>query len=125
MKILIESDVFDITKRIKEIDDGYFICYNLKQKKYELHNQNQEHSYCLTIPYRNLDDRIIDLINMTKVANIDNIIADIDRNNSIVEQNHADTVKSIADYCLREIYSFANNSSKDFDYSSAFSNIWR
>ena len=28
MKIEIEDDVFEIVKRLKEIDDGYFVLYN-------------------------------------------------------------------------------------------------
>ena len=36
MKIKIESDVFDIVDRIKEIDDGYFIIYDTQKNKFEI-----------------------------------------------------------------------------------------
>ena len=45
MKIKIESDVFNIINRIKEIDDGYFIMYNTNSKKFEVHNEKNLNSY--------------------------------------------------------------------------------
>ena len=51
MKIRIENDVFDVVKRIKQIDDGYFVVFDLDKEKYELHNKYQNNSYCLTYPY--------------------------------------------------------------------------
>ena len=82
MKVKIESDVFDIVNRIKEIDDGYYIVYNLKTGKFELHNSNQLiSSYCLTIPYTEIDEKILNLIHASSVCNIGNIIDEIDNNN--------------------------------------------
>ena len=62
MKIKIDDDVFDITKRIKEIDDGYFVVYNTLKNSFELHNNYQENTYCLTCPYECLDERVLDMI---------------------------------------------------------------
>lgn len=125
MLIKVESDVFDIEKRIKEIDDGYFVVFNTKRNKYEIHNMYQENSYCLTIPFDNLDNRILDLINMSLVRNIDKIIDEIDNNNSKLENKSLETIKDYNDYLVREIYAFSNNSSKEYELEKAFSSIWR
>lgn len=125
MKILIESDVFDIVNRIKEIDDGYYIVYDTCKDKYELHNKYQLNTYCLTIPYDEIDNRILELIYFTSVVNIDKIIEEIDNNNINVEQKQTEHMKNYSDYILREIYAFANNSSKAYNVSNAFSSIWR
>ena len=124
MKVKIESDVFDITKRIKDIDEGYYIVFDTNKEVYELHCKNQFNSFCLTVPYDVLDDRLLDFINYTDIRNIDNIINDIDINNNEIEKNNNLTFKDKADYMLREIYSFANNSSKQYNENS-FLDVWR
>lgn len=125
MKIKIESDVFDICNRIKEIDDGYFILYNIKNNKYEIHNFKQLNSYCLTVPYDELDEKTLKSILETKIEYIDNIIEEIDNNNKIEERKSNESVKNATNYMFREIYNFSNNSSKNYDVSSAFSSTWR
>ena len=124
MKIRIENDVFDVVKRIREIDDGYFVLFDTKKSQYELHNKYQKYTYCLTYPYENLDSRLIDIINYSSIANIDKIMDEIDSNNECIEKNHNNTIKSQSEYMLREIYEFANNSSKELGTDS-FSTLWR
>lgn len=124
MKIKIESDVFDIIERIKEIDDGYFVLYNTVKNVYELHNSNQPHTYCLTIPYREIDKKLIDLIYISSIVNIDTIVQDIDKNNNDIENNKYNIVKNQTDYMVREIFKFASNSSKNFDCQKSFENCW-
>lgn len=125
MKIKIESDVFDIIKRIKEIDENYFVLFDTNKNKYELHYKNQFNTYCFTYPYENLDNRIIDLIYFSNVSNIDNIIEDIDNNNAKIEKDNMKSVKSSSDYMVREIYNFSKISSKNLDELKAFSSVWR
>ena len=125
MKIKIESDVFDVSKRIKEIDENYFIMFNLNNNKYELHCASQPNTYCFSYPYEDLDERFIDMIYKTNIANIDNIIEQIDNNNAKIENNVNSSVKDKSNFMLREIYKFSNISSKNFDESKAFSSVWR
>ena len=125
MKIKIESDVFDIIKRIKEIDENYFVIFDTNKNKYELHYKNQLNTYCFTYPYENLDNRMIDLIYFSNVSNIDNIVEDIDNNNAKIEKDNMNSVKSSSDYMVREIYNFSKISSKNLDELKAFSSVWR
>lgn len=125
MKIKVESDVFDIVNRIKDIDEYYFILYDTNKNRYELHNSNQKNSYCFTYPYETLDVKFIEYLLSSHIKNIDNIIDEIDRNNSNIEKHNMDIVKNQSDYMLREIYSFSNNSSKKLDDEKAFSTKWR
>lgn len=124
MKINIENDVFDIVKRIKEIDKGYFILFDTKKGKFELHNIFQPTTYCLTVPFDTLDNRLIDLIYYSNINNIDIIMEDIDKNNENIEKNNNITMKDQTNFMLREIYDFASNSSKEYKDNS-FSTIWR
>lgn len=124
MKIKIEEDVFGIVDRLKGIDDGYFVVFDTKKQSFEVHNEKQSNTYCLTIPYDCLDSRTLQLVNMTNIQHIDNIVEDIDRNNMKVEENSLKDVKNKSDFMLREIYNFCNNSSKKFDENS-FETKWR
>jgi len=62
---IIKKDMFNISERIKQIDKNYFIVFNCKTNKWEVHNKMQQgSSYCLTCPYNCLDSRLIFLPKM-------------------------------------------------------------
>lgn len=124
MKIKIERDMFDIVERIKEIDDGYFIVFDDEKNRFEVHNSKQKFTYCLSVPFDELDSRVINLVNSTFVGISDNILEHIDNNNKKIEENNKNNVKSQTDFMVREIYDFCNNSSKKFDENS-FHTKWR
>lgn len=86
MKIRIESDVYNISKRVKYIDKDYYVVYNTSTGKFEIHNSSQIGStFCLTLPFKELDERTLEHINETKSENIEKIISKIDHNNKIRE----------------------------------------
>ena len=113
MRIKIESDVFDIIKRIKEIDKDYFVVYNTNSKKFEIHNSRLVNSYCLTIPYKNLDARVLNLIYKTATKNYDNIIKEIDIGNEAIEKKQMEKTKEISDYKIREILKYSASDNKN------------
>ena len=125
MRIKIESDVHEIVDRIKEIDDGYFIVFNTDKNCFEIHNNKQASTYCLSYPYACLDSSLLSLVCMSNIAYIDNIIDDIDKNNNNLEQKATERIKDIGDYKTREIYKFASCSSKEFDVEKSFNEVWR
>lgn len=82
MKIRITNDLYSIAERLKEIDDGYFILYNKKSGRYEVHSSKQHHdTYCLAVPYDCLDARTVELVKSTRREYMDNILNEIERNN--------------------------------------------
>ena len=86
MKIKILSDVFNISKRIKNIDRDYFVLYDTSKQKFEIHNSNQiGSSYCLTIPYDELDERTLKCVLKTQSANIEEILNEIENDNNLRE----------------------------------------
>lgn len=90
MLININTDNFFVTKRIKEIDTNYFIVFNTKSKKFEVHNKEQhENTFCLSLPFGELDNRTLDLVQKTRVENINKLIEEIDKENQKKEtQKH-------------------------------------
>ena len=86
MNIQIITDVYNISKRIKQIDKNYYIVFNTSKQKFEVHNSNQRGStYCLTVPYNFLDERTLKLVEATKSENIERILNKIDNENKLKE----------------------------------------
>lgn len=81
MKIEVKNDVFDIVKRIKNIDADYFVMFDTKRQVFELHCKNQyQNSFCLTL-YECLDERSISKTLMTRKQNKDKLFEEITKNN--------------------------------------------
>ncbi len=86
MKIKITHDVYNIANRLRNIDSGYYIMYDTSKKCYEVHNKNQyDSTYCLTLPFLELDERTINYVNKTKRENLEYLLDEIEKDNSIVE----------------------------------------
>lgn len=49
----------NIPERLYDYNSRLFICFNRVDQRYEVHNLDQEDSYCATLPYRDLDVRSI------------------------------------------------------------------
>lgn len=83
MKIKICGDVYNISKRIKEIDKDYYVMYDTSKQVFEIHNSNQiGSSYCLTLPYTELDERALKYVLKTQSVNIDEILEQIENDNN-------------------------------------------
>lgn len=94
MNIKIENDVFDIVKRIKEIDSNYFVVFNKKKLKFELHHSAQPlTTYCLTFPYECLDTRCVDLTYKTRQQNKEKLIKEMEEENEKLEKEKLNTIK--------------------------------
>lgn len=86
MKVQILNDVYNIAKRIKDIDKNYYIMFDTSTHKFEIHNSNQiGSSYCLTIPFNELDERTLKYVLKTQSVNIDEILNEIEQDNNLKE----------------------------------------
>ena len=85
---LIKDDLYSIAKRIKEIDPDYFIVFNRKTGKYEVHSTANKgwDTYCFTVPYSRLDARTLSICRKTNVAmHGDKIHRDAAANNARID----------------------------------------
>lgn len=86
MKVQIMHDVYDISKRVKNIEMNYYVVYDTFKQKFEIHNSNQiGSSYCLTLPFDRLDERTLKYIRSTQSKNIDEILMKIENDNNTRE----------------------------------------
>ena len=85
--MVITTDAFFISERVKEIDKGYFLLYNEAKKRFEVHHKDgRPDTFCLALPYDELDARTLDYVHKTRIANIDKLIAEIDKQNENLEK---------------------------------------
>jgi len=94
--IKINNDVFDIANRIKSIDSKYFVLFNLKNKKYEVHYQRAKNTYELTLPFDTLDARAICYVQKTRVENKEKLFAEIEKQNQkLMEEKQKEQIKNL------------------------------
>lgn len=86
----IENDTFDICDRLKSIDEGYFVVFNTKRDRYEVHNSFQRETFCFVVPYKQLDSRTIDFCLKTRRQNAAQIFEEIDKHNQDMEKRLLD-----------------------------------
>ncbi len=122
--IKIFSDVFDIAQRVKEIDSGYFIVYNTKKHRYEVHNSHQFGSTFCIVCDSGLNSTVITKLRKSKIENIDKILREIDENNAKNEQNVAKKLKNEASFKLKEMFDYAKKRESDSDFSESYKTIW-
>lgn len=103
-KIRISSDVFNICNRIKKIDKYYFIIYNDKTGKFEIHNSKQPFcSYCLTVPYDSLDNRTLNLVHKTLFTKKEELFKEMEQfNDNLCMQNNKKLIDD-TNYLLKKI----------------------
>ena len=103
MKILIKSDVYNICNRVKQFDSSYRIVYDTASLKYLIYSTKlgksieligwMPLSYVCSLPYSQLDARVIAYLYQTSVNNIDTLISQIDQLNNQLERDSELKVK--------------------------------
>ncbi len=84
--MVITNDVFDIARRVREIDSSYRIVFDNKRKKFKLYG-DPRNSYIMTLPFSRLDARTVEYVRKTRVERLDAIIAEIEANNKALEES--------------------------------------
>ena len=103
MKILVKSDTYNVCNRIKKFDSSYRLVFDTVANVYEIYSTKLHLdveliggvplSYILTVPYQQLDERIIKYLYDTSTDNIENIIQDIESNNRQIERESEEKLK--------------------------------
>ena len=88
----IKDDLFDISSRIKSIDEDYKIYFNRGTCRYELHNSSKTPTFPAGIPHTTLVNRAIDFSRQSRVGNKELILAEIDAHNARLEKQRQDGI---------------------------------
>jgi len=121
----INRDLFNIVKRLKAIDKKYFVVFNHKFKRFEIHNASQfSNTLSLVCPYPKLDIRVLDLVIKTRVERGAELLDKIEKHNQKLEEIKTNNALDYSSCMLKEIHSYALKGGKDFDYRKAYLNDW-
>jgi hypothetical protein len=105
--IYVESNVDHIPERLREIEPHYFVMFNPRQQKFEVHNTNQNHStYCLTVPFDELDSRTLDEVRRTRIENGRKLMAEMEAHNLKLELDRLKAAKDKIAWKANEIYKY-------------------
>ncbi|MDE6189750.1 MAG: hypothetical protein K2G37_05645 [Clostridia bacterium] len=85
----VKNDLFNISARIKSIDENYEIYFNGDTRRYELHHRAKKPTYQLTFPYTRLDKRALDYTLESAIKNRELILRKIKEHNAKAEKEMA------------------------------------
>ncbi|MCL2631179.1 MAG: hypothetical protein FWD49_06665 [Firmicutes bacterium] len=83
--MIIDGDLFNISGRIKEVDETYKINFNQKTNKFELFG-GKDNERLLVFAYDRLDCRAVEHARKTRTERMDLIIEEVDRANAQIEE---------------------------------------
>ncbi len=83
--MLINSDVLDVSSRLKEIDPDYRLHYITERGVFELKNTKGE--TLLTYPYKTIDVRMVYKARETRIERSEELLREIERNNASVRES--------------------------------------
>lgn len=120
MQIKLKNTVFNINNRLKSIDNTFYLTFNTRLQRYEVHSSKQKNSFCFALPYNQLDARVLTYARKTSIKNLTNYLQEIQQHN---EQKELNSIKDKNDYVKQQALDmlfFLQNSSKSANFSSTF-----
>lgn len=99
---VIENDMYNISGRIKEIDEGYFIVFSYRYRRYEVHNLRQPKTLAIVVPYDELDCRTERLVQRTRVERKKQLIEEMERNNRKLEEEEFYNKSKLAEKAMED-----------------------
>jgi light-regulated signal transduction histidine kinase (bacteriophytochrome) len=115
--IKITNDVFDIAKRIKELDAGYEIFYMTTKNRFEVYKEGERMS---VLPFDKLDARTVEYLRETRIENQQRLLEKIDRHNEMLRQNAERQEAEISAYKIKNMVNYLN---KNTDYVPCYDEI--
>ena len=82
----VSNDLFDISARIKSIDEYYKIYFNGDTRRFELHNTRKKPTFQLAFPFTRLDKRALDYTLESAIKNKEFILKKIEEYNAKAER---------------------------------------
>ena len=103
MKRIIKEDVYDISKRINQIDKNYFVVYCDRKRIFELHDKRLKPTFSITL-FNKLDKRSIDKVFKSQSKNYLDIFKAIDNTNENIEKYSTQLLIDKAKSNIKELF---------------------
>lgn len=123
-RLLVKNDLFNISKRIKQIDKKYFIVFNAKTKNFEVHYKRNTSTLELVLPFDRLDKRTLDFVMKTKMERKQKLLEEMEKNNQKLEDEKNKNMLDEATYKAKEMLKYAQNKPSEVDFNNSYLNQW-
>jgi len=105
----IKSDLYGIVKQVKQIDPDYFFLRRKRDGKIELHHKGQPYAtFCLMIPFEELDDRTLKHLWDTRAEKSREIIEAMNAHNEKLDRDADNYMRDYVKWVSAETYSYVN-----------------
>lgn len=125
-KILIVNDLFNISNRLKQIDNKYFVMFNKNTKKFEIHYKQNSNTLQLVVPYSNLDKRTVNLVLKTRVENKKKLFDEMEKHNIKLEKEKNKKIYEEANFKAKEMINYINTKSDNYNinFEKSYKTKW-
>lgn len=112
-RIPVISHVTDIPVRLKQLNRAFFVMFNTKKQKYEIHCADQPFdTLACVLPYDELDARAITYVREHSSERLEKIAREIEEHNErLVAKAEAEMLDK-ANYKMREAFNYLKNNSR-------------
>ncbi len=106
----VTSDVYSISERIKAVDERFFIMFNRKTQRFEVHVKGQPATtFGCELPFDTLDARALEYVRKYSAARTQSLARDIAAHNDrLAESRHGKHIEN-AGYKMREAIMWAEH----------------
>ena len=107
------NNVYDIPVRLKEVNRDFFVMFNTRIQKYEVHCASQPFdTLACVLPFGELDARTIQYVREFSRERTAHIAEEIERYNEELDRKEQAAMIDKANYKCREAFEYLKNNSK-------------
>lgn len=112
-RLPVTSHTLDIPVRLKEVNRDFFVMFNTKLQKYEIHCASQpESTLACVLPFDALDNRAVQYARQYSRERTENLAREIEEYNERLEKKQQADMLDEAGYKCREAFNYLRNNSK-------------
>jgi hypothetical protein len=109
----VTSHALDIPIRLKELNGAFFVMFNVRTQRYEVHCATQPFdTLACTLPFDQLDARAIEYVREHSVERLETIAREIEEHNEKLVKRAEEEAIDKANYKMREAFNYLKNNSK-------------
>ena len=106
------NNVYDIPVRLKEVNRDFFVMFNTRNQKFEIHCASQPYdTYACTLPFDELDSRAITYVREYSRERTQNLAKEIEEYNEKLDAREKAALLDKASYKCREAFNYLKNNS--------------
>ena len=105
--IPVKTSVAFIPERLKEIDDRFFVMFNIQESKFEVHVRGQENTtYGCTLPFDELDGRALYYVRRFSQERFEQTIREMEESNAQIDRAVEAQRTDNANQKMKEAYQY-------------------